>query len=54
LDENTANKIPIGSGIRQLVSAMKPEDNLLPIVQGNREFMEKTGRNMTYSEMREM
>ena len=55
--EQKVNPKSIQEGIASLATAIKTKDasNLLaPMQQGAEEFKERTGRNMTYSEMRMM
>jgi len=55
--EQKVNPKSIQEGVASLVTAIKTKDssNLLgPMQQGAEEFKARTGRNMTYSEMRMM
>jgi hypothetical protein len=55
--EQNVNPKNVSEGIASLVSSIKNNDasNLLgPMQQGAEEFKARTGRNMTYSEMRMM
>jgi hypothetical protein len=55
--EQKVNPKNVSEGIASLVSSIKNNDasNLLgPMQQGAEEFKARTGRNMTYSEMRMM
>jgi len=53
--EKNVNKSSIGGVLGSLENGTIPEENLISIMQkGFDEFNEKTGRQMTYGEMREL
>ena len=55
--EKKVNPKSIGEGISKIVESISNNDDsslLNPMKEASEEFKSKTGRNMTYSEMREM
>jgi hypothetical protein len=55
--EKKVNPKSIQNGISKLTTSVLNNDNSIlldPMKKGSEEFKLKTGRNMTYSEMREM